>query len=71
VQGKRPTIILRNWYENIKELHNIELNDTYNAFLWLKSLRYSTGKIGIYGVSRGAEQTLLLTSVLKYSNLAN
>lgn len=48
--------------DNAEELHEANLNESYRAFQWLKKL--TSGKVGIYGVSRGAEKALLLTSLM-------
>lgn len=57
------------WYNCLKDpilepferLENVDLNKTYEAFLWLKQSKYvQNKKTAIYGVSRGAEQALIL-----------
>jgi dienelactone hydrolase len=46
-------------------LGNIELLKTYEAFTWLKKSRFVSGrKVALHGTSRGAEQALLLASLL-------
>lgn len=43
------------------DLENVDLNKTYDAFVWLKNSTYvNKAKTGIVGVSRGAEQSLIL-----------
>jgi len=44
-----------------ESLENVDLNETYRAFTWLKASPHVANlKTGIFGVSRGAEQTLIL-----------
>jgi dienelactone hydrolase len=53
--GKNP---ITDAYE---DLENVDLNKTYDAFVWLKhSAHVNKAKTGIVGVSRGAEQSLVL-----------
>jgi dipeptidyl aminopeptidase/acylaminoacyl peptidase len=47
------------------ELKDVDIEDiTYRAFSWLKKSKYVLDeKVGLFGVSRGAEQALLLASI--------
>lgn len=60
---------IRTASQNKAELHNIELSKSLDAFNWLKNLEITTDKIGLYGVSRGAEKTLLLTALMQREGL--
>lgn len=53
--------------ENKNELHKVDLYSAYMALLYLREL--SNGKVAIYGVSRGAEKALLLSSLLAKKGL--
>lgn len=47
------------------ELHDVELADTAGALDWLAKSKFVAGKsVALYGISRGAEQALLLASLL-------
>jgi dienelactone hydrolase len=51
-------------------LENVELRRTYNAFGWLKQTTQVNGKkTGIWGVSRGAEQALIMAWIMSVDNL--
>lgn len=53
------------------ELHNVELNKTYEAMEWLVKSSFVQGKkLAIHGISRGAEHALLLASLMA-ANKAN
>ncbi|MEO1066757.1 MAG: alpha/beta hydrolase [Pseudomonadota bacterium] len=49
---------------NAGEIRDIPLDNTVDAITTLKTHPLSNGKIGIYGISRGGEHALLLTSLM-------
>jgi dipeptidyl aminopeptidase/acylaminoacyl peptidase len=46
------------------DIHNVDLEKTAEALDWIRRHSCVNGKVGVYGVSRGAEHALLLTSLL-------
>jgi dipeptidyl aminopeptidase/acylaminoacyl peptidase len=46
------------------DIHDVDLEQTVEALEWLRRHPCVNGKAGVYGVSRGAEQALLVTSLL-------
>lgn len=51
-------------------LINYDLWKTYEALVWFKSLAIFNGQFALYGLSRGAEQALLLSELMGRENLA-
>jgi dienelactone hydrolase len=51
------------------EIHDVDLEKTVEALQWLRQHSCVNGKVGVYGVSRGAEHALLLTSLLARDEL--
>lgn len=49
---------------NAGSIENVPLDRTVEALEALRSFEYCTGKVGLYGISRGGEQALLVTSLL-------
>lgn len=55
----------RDLYLPRTEIHRVELKQTYDALEWLAKSSFVGGKkVALYGYSRGAEQALLLASLL-------
>lgn len=53
---------------NAGEIKDIPLDRTEEALLALRQFEYCTGKVGLYGVSRGGEHALLLSSLMAKEN---
>ena len=51
-------------YWHAGDIQNVDLEKTCEALDWLRQHPSVNGKVGLYGVSRGAEHALLLTSLL-------
>jgi acetyl esterase/lipase len=45
-------------------IHDVQLDETEEALAWLRTTASGSGRIGLYGQSRGAEHGLLLTSLM-------
>jgi acetyl esterase/lipase len=54
---------------NAGSIENVPLDRSAEALAALQAFPASSGKIGLYGVSRGAEHALLLTSLMARDNL--
>lgn len=53
------------------DIHDIELDRTVEALCWLRSHDAVAGhKVGLFGVSRGAEHAILLTSLMARDGVA-
>jgi dipeptidyl aminopeptidase/acylaminoacyl peptidase len=46
------------------DIRGISLDDTEKALAWLQTMDGASGRVGLYGQSRGAEHALVLTSLL-------
>ena len=46
------------------DIHEIDLDETVAAMRWLREQPTVSGKVGLYGASRGAEHAILLTSLM-------
>jgi len=49
-------------------LINYDVERTYQAFVWFSRLPMFSGKFGLFGLSRGAEQALLLSDLMGREN---
>jgi acetyl esterase/lipase len=56
-----------NW-AHAGDIHDISLDRTEAALAWLKNSAETSGRIGLYGHSRGAEHALLLVSLMAQDN---
>lgn len=54
---------------NAGAIENVPLDRTVDALRALRDFRYCSGKVGMYGVSRGGEHALLLASLMAKDNL--
>jgi len=46
------------------DIHDVDLDNTEAALIWLRKNQRTTGMIGLYGASRGGEHALLATSLM-------
>jgi dipeptidyl aminopeptidase/acylaminoacyl peptidase len=46
------------------DIHDVDLDETVDALRWLREHPAVSGKVGLYGHSRGAEHAILLTSLM-------
>jgi pimeloyl-ACP methyl ester carboxylesterase len=53
------------------DIHDIDLDETVDALRWLREHPAVSGKVGLYGVSRGAEHAILLTSLMVRDGLVD
>ena len=56
-------------YWNAGSIKDVPLDRTVEALSALREFKYCSGKVGIYGASRGGEHTLLLASLMAAENL--
>ncbi len=59
-----------NWV-HAGDIHDISLDRTERAVAWLRTSPLTSGKVGLYGVSRGAEHALLVTSLMARDDLVH
>ena len=53
------------------DIHEVDLDETVAAMQWLREQPMVSGKVGLYGASRGAEHAILLTSLMIRDALAD
>jgi len=53
------------------DIHDVDLDETAEALRWLCSHPTVSGKVGLYGASRGAEHAILLASLMARDGLAD
>lgn len=58
-----------NWW-HAGDIHDVDLDETAAAMGWLREHPTASGKVGLYGVSRGAEHAILLTSLMAREAMA-
>ncbi|MGB5216115.1 MAG: acyl-CoA thioester hydrolase/BAAT C-terminal domain-containing protein [Anderseniella sp.] len=46
------------------DILNVDLDDTEEALIWLRNHEATTGKVGLFGSSRGGEHALLATGLM-------
>jgi dipeptidyl aminopeptidase/acylaminoacyl peptidase len=51
------------------DVRDVDLERTVDALRWLRRHEASSGKVGLYGVSRGAEHAILLASLMARDNI--
>jgi pimeloyl-ACP methyl ester carboxylesterase len=54
---------------NAGNIQDVPLDRTVNAMAAIRAFRFGSGKLGLYGVSRGAEHALLLASLMARDGL--
>jgi dipeptidyl aminopeptidase/acylaminoacyl peptidase len=53
------------------DIHDVDLDQTVDALRWLREHPTVSGKVGLYGQSRGAEHAILLASLMARDGLAD
>jgi dipeptidyl aminopeptidase/acylaminoacyl peptidase len=53
------------------DIHDVDLDRTVDAMRWLREHPTVSGKVGLYGHSRGAEHAILLASLMARDGLAD
>jgi dipeptidyl aminopeptidase/acylaminoacyl peptidase len=51
-------------FRHAGDIHDVDLDDTVDALRWLREYPRVSGKLGLYGASRGAEHAILVTSLM-------
>ena len=46
------------------DILDVDLDDTESMLIWMRESGMTSGRVGLYGVSRGAEHALLVTSLM-------
>jgi dipeptidyl aminopeptidase/acylaminoacyl peptidase len=58
-------------YWHAGDIHDVDLDQTVDALRWLREHPTVTGKVGLYGHSRGAEHAILLASLMSRDGVAD